>query len=302
MSPCVLSMPGNVPRAAAMAATLGCEAVAIEVHRFPDGESSLTISVNLAHRDVAIVCTLDRPNDKFTELLLAAELARDLGAASVGLIAPYLAYMRQDIRFNPGESVTAKYFSNLVSTHFDWLVTADPHLHRIATLETVYRIPAIAVPAAPAIGDWIVRHIKQAWLIGPDEESRQWVAEVAKISGAPFMVLEKVRRGDHDVAVTAAQAEWLNHRTPVIVDDIASTARTLIAAISAVVAAGGIKPVCIVVHAVFAGDAFADLKAAGADQVISCNTVAHPSNAISLDADLAAAAARLLEKMAVRRR
>ncbi len=295
-------MPGNERTSAAIARAIGCESAGIALHRFPDGESSLTVAADLADKDVAIVCTLDRPDEKLVTLLFAAELARDLGAASVGLIAPYLAYMRQDMRFNNGESVTARYFARLISRSFEWLVTVDPHLHRIASLESVYTIPAEAVRAAPAIGTWIRVHVENPFLIGPDSESRQWVSEVAQYANAPFLVLDKVRSGDLNVSVSVLNSPSLKQCTPVIVDDIASTAGTLIAAVHAISTGGGAKPVCIVIHAVFAGDAFASLKATGVDQVVSCNTVTHESNAIALDRELANATDQALKRFNPRRR
>ena len=302
MTPCLLSMPGNQRTTAGIARILGCESAAIDLHRFPDGESSLRTAAELAGKDFAIVCTLDRPDDKLVALLFAADLARDIGAASVGLLAPYLAYMRQDMRFQHGESVTAKYFAGLISTSFDWLVTVDPHLHRFASLESIYSIPTVAVGAAPVIGTWIRQHVKNPGLIGPDAESRRWVSEVARHADAPFLVLDKVRRGDHSVTVNAPEAIWLKNCTPVIIDDIASTARTLMAATHVIIAAGGAKPVCIVVHAVFAGSAHADLNAAGAAKMLSCNTVAHESNAISLERELTSATVQVFERMTAQRR
>ena len=294
MSLCLLALTGNERMATSLADILGRTSDPIELHNFPDGETSLRINVDLAGREVAIVCTLDRPNEKLAPLLFAADLARDLGATSVGLIAPYLAYMRQDMRFNPGESVTARYFPRIVSTNFDWLVTVDPHLHRIAALQEVYDIPAIAARSAPAIGAWIRANVDKPGLIGPDAESLQWVSEVARHADAPFMVLEKIRGGDHDVAVNvvgnAAEPAWIKQCTAVIVDDIASTARTLIAALQSIKAASGARPVCVVVHAVFSGDAYAALSAAGAAKVVSCDTVVHGSNTISISRELAAGA------------
>ncbi len=301
MTKCVLAMPGNETMAAAIARELGCNVADAAMHRFPDGETSLRIHAELDGRDVAVVCTLDYPDDKLASLLFAAALCRDLGAASVGLLAPYLAYMRQDTRFNLGESVTARYFAHVLSANFDWLVTADPHLHRIATLESVYTIPATAVRAAPAIGGWIRKNVQNPGLVGPDAESRQWVSEVAGLADAPFLVLEKTRRSDTDVSVSAPDSDWLRQCTPIIVDDIASTGKTLEAAIQAVAMEGGASPLCIVVHALFVGDAFDRLQAAGATRVLSCNTVGHASNEILLDRDLAAATQVMFERMAKRR-
>jgi ribose-phosphate pyrophosphokinase len=37
---------------------------------------------------LGLVCTLDRPNHKILPLLFAVATARELGAASIGLVAP----------------------------------------------------------------------------------------------------------------------------------------------------------------------------------------------------------------------
>ena len=115
---------------------------AATVRRFADGESYVRILSPVRGRAVAVVATLDRPDDKVLPLVFLAATARDLGAAAVGLVAPYLAYMRQDVRFRAGEGVTSSYFASLLSGAMDWLVTVDPHLHRRSNLGEIYRIPA----------------------------------------------------------------------------------------------------------------------------------------------------------------
>jgi ribose-phosphate pyrophosphokinase len=53
---------------------------------------------------------------------------------------------------------------------------------------------------------------------------------------------------------------------------------------------------CVVVHGIFAGDAYRSLWDAGAAQVVSCNTVPHESNAIDVTPLLADAIASLTER------
>jgi hypothetical protein len=90
-------------------------------------------------RDIVLVCTLNDPDSKTLALLFAARNAKELGARSVGLVAPYLGYMRQDRRFREGEAITSAHFAALVSSSFDWLVTVDPHLHRRASAKRAHR-------------------------------------------------------------------------------------------------------------------------------------------------------------------
>jgi ribose-phosphate pyrophosphokinase len=275
-------MPGNGAFGTRLASVLDAEIAELEHRRFPDGETYLRFVTAPQGRDVTILCTLDRPDNKVLALLFAAQTARELGARSVGLVCPYLAYMRQDRRFKPGEAVTSKLFATVLSAHFDWLVTVDPHLHRRSSLSQIYFVPAVVVHAAPLIAAWVGPSVERPVLIGPDAESEQWVRAVAEAAGAPHTVLTKVRRGDREVEVSVPELERWSSHTPVLVDDIVSTARTMIATLTHLAAAGARPAVCIAVHGIFAGDAYGDLKRAGATRVVTCNTIPHESNAIDV--------------------
>lgn len=260
------------------------------VHRsFPDGESYVRIRSECSERPVIVVCRLDRPDEKTIPMMFAASTLRDLGASQVGLIAPYLPYMRQDARFQPGEGVTTRYFAELLSERFDWLVTVDPHLHRVRSLSEIFDIPTQVVHAAPLLADWIDSHVSEPLLIGPDSESKQWVADVANRLQAPYLVLKKVRCGDRVVRVSIPNIDSYRNRVPVMVDDIISTGRTLAAAVQHLVDIGSLPPICAAVHAVFASGALRALREAGAAQVVTCNTIAHSTNSIDVSKALVAA-------------
>ena len=287
MNSILLPLPGNAMLAEALAARLGGQSGALTVHAFPDKETLVRIDTPVAGREVILVCTIDRPDEKFLPLAFTAGAARQLGATRVGLIAPYLGYMRQDKRFNGGEAVTAELFAGLLSRTVDWLVTVDPHLHRYHALGEIYTIPARAAQAAPLLAQWIKKHIPAPLLIGPDSESAQWVNAVATAAGAPCLVLEKIRHSDRDVRISMPRVERWRAHTPVLVDDIISTAHTMIETIAHLKRAGLPAPVCVGVHAVMAPGAYEDLLAAGAAQVVTCNTIAHASNGIDVTALIA---------------
>ncbi len=293
MKPLVLALDDPSGFASVVAAEAGGEIGQVETRRFPDGESYVRLDAAPAGRDVAIVAALDRPDPKLPALLFLAATARDLGARRGALAAPYLPYMRQDIAFRPGESVSARTLTGLLSRAFDGVATIDPHLHRIARLSDVFAGPAVAAEAAPAIAAWIGTNVEAPLVVGPDSESRQWASRIAALAGCPFAVLEKRRSGDREVAVSGEGLAGLSGRTPVLVDDIISTAGTMIAAAARIVEAGGRAPVCVGVHGLFAGDAYARL-AAVASAVVTTNAVAHPSNVIDVRPALARGVAELL--------
>lgn len=283
------SLFGHERLAEAVANACGAPRGRLELRSFPDAETYLRYLDDVAGRDVVLCANLARPDAHIPALFFAAATARELGARRVTLVAPYLAYMRQDHRFRNGEAVTSRIFADWVSTHFDALVTVDPHLHRHTRLAEIYRIPTTAVASAPAIAAWLRTAVERPVVIGPDSESEQWVAAVARVAEVPWCIARKTRNGDRDVAIDMPDlASWRAH-TPVIVDDIISSGRTMLEAVRAVRAAGLAAPVCVGVHAVFADDAERALVEAGAREVITCDTLEHATNRIRIAPLLAAA-------------
>lgn len=279
------AMPGNEARARRLAGADGTVAE-VAVHHFPDGESLVRVQPPAPDTEAILVCTLDRPDAKIVPLLMAAATLRELGARRVGLVAPYLAYMRQDRRFQPGQAVSARPFAALLSAHFDWLVSADPHLHRIHDLDEVYALRSRVVHAAPALAAWIAAQVEQPLIVGPDGESAQWAEAVAAAVGAPVVVLRKERFGDTDVRVTVPDLERYPRHTPVLLDDIISSGRTLVAALEHLREAGTPPPVCVAVHGLLAGDAMARIRTAGAARVACADTVDHAAESIDITPQL----------------
>jgi ribose-phosphate pyrophosphokinase len=282
-------LPGNEAMASALAERSGGTVAGLEYRRFPDEESYVRFVSPVAQKRIAITCTLDRPDEKFLPLVYAARTAHELGASSVGLVAPYLSYMRQDRRFHSGEAVTSEVFASLVSREFDWLITVEPHLHRRQGLSDIYGIPAIAVDATKLLADWVSANVELPLFIGPDEESKQWVGAVAKHIGAPYVVARKERKTATEVSVELPPLPDITSHTAVLIDDIISTGRTMIETIKQLKHAGARDCICAAAHAVFASNAYEEILRAGADRVVTTNTIPHPSNMIVVDEAIAAA-------------
>jgi ribose-phosphate pyrophosphokinase len=281
MAPLVLPMPGNETLARNLCAMGAGELSELETRAFPDRETYLRFAKAPSGRSVALIATLADPNEKFLPLLFAARTARELGARRVGLVAPYLGYMRQDTRFHPGEAVTSRHFASLISADFDWLVTIDPHLHRYRALDEIYSIPARALHAAPLLAAWIAAHIAKPFLIGPDVESEQWVSDIARTCGAAYCVLRKERLGDRDVRIAADDLRIPEGTQPMVIDDVISSGRTMEGAVR-LLAIRGQKPLAMAVHGLFAENADARIMAAGAAGLVTANTIPHSSNRIDI--------------------
>lgn len=284
----LLAFEDEADLAARLAADLGWPLALIDVHRFPDGETRLRLPPRLPTQ-VAVLRGLQQPNDKLAQLLLAAAGARELGAAQLCLVSPYLAYMRQDMAFTPGEVVSQRHLGRLLATSFDSVITVDPHLHRVATMDEV--VPGkrgIALTAAALLGVHVAAQVPGALLLAPDEEAGQWVRTAAAAVGLDHAVCLKHRRGDRDVDV-ALPDHSVRGRAVVVLDDVASTGRTLCAAARGALAQGAATVDVAVTHALFVGDAWEQVRAAGVRYIWSSDCVPHPSNVVSVVPLLAAA-------------
>lgn len=291
------ALPGNEAFAAQLCAHGNWRHHALELHRFPDGESRVRIEPPPAGASVAIACTLDRPDPKLFPLLAAADTARELGATRVGLIAPYLAYMRQDIAFHPGEAVSARVAGRLLGGAFDWLVTVDPHLHRLRDLGEVFPGRTAIVHAAPRLADWIGAHVPAPLLVGPDGESAQWVREVAGKLDAPCVVAHKQRRGDSQVGIRLPSLARWPGRTPVVLDDIVATGTTMHETVACLRGqlAEAARIECVAIHGVLAEGAIEGLRERGVQRLMTTNTIAGADALIDVSADVAAAAHALAD-------
>jgi len=284
----VLGFPEYAAPAQRLAKSLSCDYEQVEIHRFPDGESKVRLPATLP-RHVIVCRSLDHPNDKLIELLLTAETSRAAGVQQLTLVAPYLCYMRQDMAFHDGEAVSQRIIGRWLAELFDTVITVDPHLHRVSQLNEV--LPArrsVTLSAGPLLAAFLHQRIGKAILVGPDNESRQWVAQIAERAGMEYLVAEKQRFSDKDVHIKVPSRD-LHDRPVVIVDDVASTARTLAVTAQQLRGAGATEIHCCITHAIFAEDAEAVLRSAGISHIWSTDSILHSSNTIELCGILATA-------------
>ena len=282
----VLGFPDYRSQAEHFATNAGVTYDDIRLHRFPDGESLLRLPEALPEH--VILCrTLTDANRRLIELELAAATARRLGAERVTLVAPYLCYMRQDTAFHPGEAISQQIIGKLLARQFDALVTVDPHLHRTPRLrDAVPLARAVATTATSLMAEWLAGIEGEPLVVGPDEESAQWVMQIAAAGGFEHCVARKRRLGDRDVRIELPGREFAGRKV-VLVDDVASTGHTLAEAARQLADKGAASIEVLVCHPLFATDAYEHLRSAGVSQVISTDSIPHPSNRLHLGGLLA---------------
>lgn len=282
----VYSFPDSWSNAHAVAQRCGAVSGECEVHRFPDGETAVTVAPSepLAGRVVAIYRSLDNPNAKLVEVMLAASALRALGAAKLILIAPYLPYMRQDRAFKPGQAVSQLTIGGFLADIFDGFVTIQPHLHRTKSLSAVFGgKPAFDLRAGSAIAGYM-RSIADSCrvIVGPDEESEELVRDVVDSLGVSWFVASKVRHGDNEVEIKLPRDLEISGHPIAIVDDIVSSGGTIATLARALKRAGAGDITVYAVHALFDHRAVYWMRRAGVSKIRSLSTVPHTSNAISV--------------------
>lgn len=277
-------------QALAQALDLPCRIV--ESHRFPDGENKLTLPAEIDGH--VIFCrSLDHPNEKLLELMLAARTAIELGAKVLTLVAPYLCYMRQDKAFNPGEAVSQRIVGKFLADLFDNVVTVDPHLHRIQRLEqAVPATRAISLTATSLMAEFLSTRVPNPVLLAPDSEAQQWVAAVAEPGAWEYAVCNKIRRGDRQVEIALPDIK-MRGRAVVLVDDVASSGQTLAVAARECLSKAASSVDVLVTHALFDDDAKRSLIDAGVRNLWSTDSVTHETNVIALTGLLGDAVAQL---------
>lgn len=300
----VLGGSASTDLARKVAKELGQEPGKIEIKRFPDGDKYVRVIDDVKNQDVVVVQSLYHKPEQHVyadqnifELLLITDTLRDLGASRIRVVAPYMAYARQDSRFYPGEAISSQIIAHLLedmgTTNF---LTVDCHLHRLGDVAKIFKIPAQNLSAMKLLGRYARENLKlkNPIVVGPDEEADQWAGTVAKELDADHTVFTKKRirkegETSSKVEVTADTGVELKGRDVVFADDIISTGGTLAEASKICKKKGARKIHVLCTHPVLADGALKRVKAAGVLKVIGTDTIPGPISTVSVAPVIAAA-------------
>jgi len=265
----------------------------VEVKRFPDGETYIRVLADVAGRDVVYINSLQRgPNDLIVETLYTLDTLRDLGARRIFAVIPYMAYARQDERFNPGEAVSIMSLAKLFKAlSVDEIYTIDMHLHRISDPTAVFGARFHNLTAVRELAKYVREHysLENTVVIGPDEEAEQWARVMAEeLGGLEYSVLEKKRISAEEVVIEARGVD-VSGKNVVIVDDIISTGGTIVEAVKALRKLNAGKIIVACVHPLLVGNAYAKLVKLDLEGLICTDTVLSPVSRVSVAPVIASA-------------
>lgn len=246
--------------------------VTAEVGSFADGETRVHISQDVRGAAVFIVQPTCPPvNDNLMVLALLADAVRAAGAARVTGIVPYFGYARQEQRSRPGDPRSAQVAGRLLDcVGLDHLVTLDLHA---PALESALPMPATLLHAEevllPRVKNWDIRDLV---VVTPDAGGLKRAQRYALALGAPLAVIAK-ERPRPDTAVPLQVLGNVKDRVCLVVDDMASTGRTISGAADALRQAGAKDVHAIFTHAVMAPGALDRLIAAQFGKVLTTDSI-----------------------------
>jgi len=271
----VVGGPGSVNLAKKISKLLGAPLVSTRTKRFPDGEFYFKFEEKISGEDLLVVQSLYPPQDQhIMELFLILHTARDLGAKSIRVFVPYLAYSRQDRRYLEGECLSSGMLTEILETlGTNALYTVDVHNRRV--LER-YRIPTYNLTASRELAKYFAaKGLKNPIVISPDDE--EIAIERAKCAAetinADYDFLEKKRDRYTGEIVTYEKRMNVEGRDAIIIDDIISTGKTAANAVRILKKQGARRVFVGASHALLLGDAVKILNEAHAEEIVGTDSV-----------------------------
>ncbi|EPC03110.1 hypothetical protein L861_22635 [Litchfieldella anticariensis FP35 = DSM 16096] len=265
---------------------LGTDLAPFELRDFEDGEHKLRPKISVRGRDVYIVYRLVggqelSANDRLVRLLFFVATLRDLGAACVTAVVPYLPYARKDRRTKFRDPLNQRYLAQLFeAVGVDRLVTMD--VHNQAALENAFRCEVIHLEGRRLMAEAVMeeRDGLPLAVMSPDtggvkraERFREMLQQMSD-DDVNMAFLEK-RRSEGVVSGDAVIGE-LEDRLVVIMDDLIAGGTTMLRAVEACRHAGAKRVIACATHGLFASGAEVLFERSGPDRLLYTNSVPRP--------------------------
>lgn len=289
--------------AASVARELGEKLCYVETRKFPDGERYLRISESVENEEVTVIQSTGYPQDEnLMELIFMIANLKDLGAKKVRVVVPYMGYARQEKRFNPGETISAKIVCEMIeSAGADEFITFN--IHEKCVLD-FFNIPARNISAMPDIADYLNKKFfkeedAKPLIIAPDKGAYGFAQEISEIIGCDCTYLTKVRLGPDKVETkivdvrcdseseNTVNVDSVKGMHAIIVDDIIATGGTIVNAINILKQYGASSVDVCCVHPILTNNGATRIYAAGANKIIGTNSLSSDTSRVSIASSIA---------------
>jgi ribose-phosphate pyrophosphokinase len=242
------------------------------ISRFPDGEISVKVNMDVRGTDVYIVQSTCPPvNDHLMEMLVLADCLKRASAKRISAVIPYFGYARQDRKDEGRTPISAKLVANLlVSAGVDRVLTIDLHA---AQIQGFFDIPVDHLYARTVITSYFKSlGLASPVVVSPDVGGIRLARSYAKVIGAELAVVDKRRTSPESTEMGFVIGD-VKGKTAILADDLISTAGTICQAARGVMEQGADSVYICATHPVFCGPAVDRLREVNARGVVVTNTI-----------------------------
>ncbi len=274
-----------------IAQELCVESLNTETKKFPDGENYIRINIEnatlITGKEVIIVqstgpsASADQ-NARLMELFMMIDSVKSMGAEKIIVVAPYLAYARQDKIFRSGESEFAKSIINMIN-YFGINEFYSVDVHNPVILNE-FSCKAINIDSMKLLADYVkTLGAKDIVVVAPDKGAKERSHAFANHFGEniPVEIFEK-KRDVKTGEIKMSSNSNLKDKDVVIADDIIATGGTMATAIELSKASGARKVFAVATHALLLQQAKYRIMKAGADEIIGTDSIDNEVCKVSL--------------------
>ena len=270
----IISGNSNIDLAKSICKHLGVPLDHVLVDRFPDGEIRIQIQDNIRGRDVFIIQSIcDQPNDYLMELLILLDAAKRASAERVTAVLPYFGYARQDRKDRPRVPISAKLIANLIETAgANRVLTMDLHSGQI---QGFFDVPVDHLYSINVLCPYFLKQKRKGrnWVVASTDVGGIKMARAyAKRLNSPLAIVDKRRDSESTTHVMNIIGD-VKGCDVVLVDDMISTAGSLVEAVSALKRAGALDVYAAVVHPVLCGPAINRLQKSSLKELVVTDTI-----------------------------
>jgi ribose-phosphate pyrophosphokinase len=267
----LLAGPASTEIAYKISRIMRADLIEVEHRFFPDRENYIRVKEAVKGEDIVIIQGMHPPQDTHAiQTFFLIDTLIDLGANSVELVSPYLAYTRQDKRFLDGEAISfitlLKILKNLglrktytVNIHCPWLIPESP-------------IPIVDLRGEKPLAAYIQRYnFSNPIVVSVGKKGLDMAKMVAEYLGVMYTAAQSER--DKVTGSVRVELDGIPGIEAIIVDDIISTGGTMVELIKLLKKRGFQKIYVTCIHALLVGDAVEKIFSAGADRIIASDTI-----------------------------
>ncbi len=258
----------------AVASRLGAEYAEAKHKLFSDGESEVLVEENVTGKDILIVQSLYPLQDKrLVELFLLANDMKKRGAKSVGVIVPYLAYAREDKRFEgKGNAVSITTILELFNAvGITTLITVAPH--KVESL-SAFRGKVVVVDAITPLSRLMKGDVTSPFILAPDKSAAGLAEKAAREMGCEYSYIDKTRdKTTGQVGIANAPKERMDGKEVIILDDMISSGGTIVQAAEFARGKGAGRIIAAAAHLLMVNEAYDRMAKAGISSIYGTNSI-----------------------------